>query len=78
MPGTLGHSPSCPPGVPLPGPGRWPLATECCVGSVAVAVKDAIHFPRVERHLQHLVPQPAQPEVDHNEPLELIVAHVTV
>ena len=48
---------------------------ECCVGSVAVAVNGPTHCPRVERHLQHLAPQH---EVDHNEPLELIVAHVTV
>ena len=48
---------------------------ECCVGSVAVAVNGPTHCPRVERHLQHLAPQH---EVDQNEPLELIVAHVTV
>ena len=48
---------------------------ECCVGSVSVAVNGPTHCPRVERHLQHLAPQP---EVDHNEQLELIVAHVTV
>ena len=51
------------------------VATQRHATSAASCGNGPTHCPRVERHLQHLAPQH---EVDHNEPLELIVAHVTV